>query len=354
VQDRPGPPGTAPWVVQQAVGDADRIAAVSFGVDIGGTKVLGVALDEADRVVHEARVPTPRGLPGTPGAPVSAIADAVADVVRELGRPISKGALRSGVPLGVGLPGLVERDGRLRFAPNLPAVSGADVSAAIRARVRAGRVFVGNDATLAVLAELRAGAARGVLHGFMVTLGTGIGGGIVADGRVLVGAHGFGGEVGHMVVDPTGPPCPCGQRGCWERFASGGGLGRLAREAALAGRLAQVVALAGGDPELVRGEDVTASALGGDPEALAVMDELGWWVALGLANLTAVLDPSRIVVGGGLAEAGEALMAPTRRAFARLLVGGGRRPEVEIVAASLGERAGAVGAAMLARSGGEW
>jgi glucokinase len=211
---------------------------------------------------------------------------------------------------------------------------------------------VENDANLALLAELQLGVATDGADVVMVTLGTGIGGGVALGGRILTGSFGFAAEVGHMVVDPSGPLCPCGQRGCWERFASGGGLGRLAREAALAGRLQHVVALAGGDPEAVRGEHVTTAALACDPEALAVMDELGWWVALGLANLTAVLDPARIVIGGGLAEAGAILLDPARRAFDTLVEGRGTRPEVKIVPATLGLRAGAVGAALAARAGG--
>ncbi len=150
----------------------------------------------------------------------------------------------------------------------------------------------------------------------MVTLGTGIGGGAVVGGRLMLGAHGFAGEIGHMVLDPHGPPCPCGKRGCWERFASGTGLGRLAREAAQAGRLDEVVRLAGGDPEAVRGEHVTAAALAGDPGALEVMDTFAWWLALGLANLANALDPSVIVLGGGVIAAHAAVMGPVRRAFA--------------------------------------
>jgi glucokinase len=152
------------------------------------------------------------------------------------------------------------------------------------------------------------------------------------------------------VVDPSGPACPCGQRGCWERYASGGGLGRLAREAAYAGRLTHVVALACGDPENVHGEDITKAAMAGDDGALGVLDELGWWVALGLANVVAMVDPQRVVLGGGLAEAGDLLLAPTRRAFARLVEGGSVRPPIEITGAVLGERAGAVGAALAART----
>ncbi len=149
----------------------------------------------------------------------------------------------------------------------------------------------------------------------LVTLGTGIGGGLIVGDELVRGAAGFAGEPGHMVVDPNGPPCPCGRRGCWERYASGSGLGRLGREAAEAGRAGAVVALAGGDPEAVRGEHVTAAAAGGDPEALAVMADFAWWVALGMANLVNLLDPEVVIIGGGLAEAGELLLGPTRAAF---------------------------------------
>jgi len=165
------------------------------------------------------------------------------------------------------------------------------------------------------------------------------------------GASGFAGEIGHMVVDPTGPPCPCGKRGCWERFASGSGLARLAREAAQAGRLAEVVDLAGGDPESVRGEHVTMAAKAGDAGALAVLGELGWWLALGLSNLALALDPAAMVYGGGLVETVTLVHDEVHRAFDDLLEGRVYRPEMRIVPALLGERAGAIGAALVARAG---
>ena len=141
--------------------------------------------------------------------------------------------------------------------------------------------------------------ARGVTDMVMVTLGTGIGGGVVAGGHLIRGANGFTGEIGHMVVDPDGLPCPCGRRGCWERYASGSGLARLAREAAIGKRLRRVLQLAGGDPFNVRGENVQAAAREGDAEALGVIDQFGYWVALGLNNLTNLLDPQMFVLGGG-------------------------------------------------------
>jgi glucokinase len=337
-------------------------ADVSFGIDIGGTKVLGVALGPLDAIVAEARVPTPAAPAhhdsGGAGADTGVeVAAAIADVVAQLDAAL-EGSRGDDAPgddapaVGVGAPGMVDREGRLRFAPNLPQAHGVNWRVLIGERLPGRRIVVENDANLAVLAEHRLGAARGYRHVVMVTLGTGIGGGLIVDGRVQVGGHGFAGEIGHMVVDPAGPPCPCGRRGCWERFASGGGLGLMAREAALAGRLPEVVALAGGDPEGVRGEDVTAAAVAGDPDARRVIEQVGWWVGFGLANLASVLDPECFVLGGGLVGAGDLLIDSARRAFDELVEGGATRPATAIVTAAFGERAGAVGAALAARDGG--
>jgi glucokinase len=322
-------------------------AGVTYGIDIGGTKVLGVALGTGDTVVAEARVPTPTGARQIGG---SHVADAVAEVVAELDRTLGLGPGPSApAAVGVGAPGMVDRHGRLCFAPNLPQAHGVDWTELIGARLPGRPVLIENDANFAVLAEHRLGAARPFRHVVMVTLGTGIGGGIVVDGRVEVGSAGFAGEIGHMVVDPSGPPCPCGRRGCWERYASGAGLGLLAREAALAGRLDGVVRLAGGDPEDVRGEDVSAAADAGDPAARQVIEEVGRWVGFGLANLACVLDPECFVLGGGLLRAGDLLFDAARASFGELVEGGDRRPLAAVVPAAFGERAGAVGAALAAR-----
>jgi glucokinase len=171
---------------------------------------------------------------------------------------------------------------------------------------------------------------------------------MVVEGRLVRGVNGYAGEPGHMVVDPNGPPCVCGRRGCWERFASGSGLARLAREAAAGGRLARVVALAGDDPEAVRGEHVQAAARDGDTGALAVIDAWAWWVALGLVNLTNLLDPGVILVGGGLATAADLVLEPVRHHFGGLLYAPMHRPHPHIDMTRLGERSGAIGAALLA------
>ena len=330
--------------------DGGPPSGVTYGVDIGGTKVLGVALGADAGIVAEARVPTPRGNREIVG---SHVAEAVAQVVVELDRALG-GTGAGATPVGVGAPGMVDRRGRLCFAPNLPQAHGVDWTELIGDRLPGRAVLIENDANFAVLAEHRLGAARDYANVVMVTLGTGIGGGIVVDGRVQVGSAGFAGEIGHMVVDPAGPACPCGRRGCWERFASGAGLGVFAREAALAGNLGEVVRRAGGDPESVHGEDVSAAASAGDPAARRVIELVGWWVGFGLANLACVLDPECFVLGGGVVQAGDLLVDAARATYAELVEGGDRRPAAAIVPAAFGERAGAVGAALAARQGGLW
>ncbi len=244
------------------------------------------------------------------------------------------------------MPGLVTRAGVLRAAPNLDGVADFEVGRLLSDRL--GRaVEVDNDATCATIAEWQLGAARGVDNLILVTLGTGIGGGLVANGAVQRGMNGFAGEFGHMVVDPDGPRCPCGRRGCWERYASGSGLAMLAREAATGRRLRDVVRRAGGDPQSVRGEHVQDAAREGDPEALAVIDDFGRWVALGLSNLTNAFDPEMFVLGGGLASGSDLYLEPIVRWYGELLYQPHLRPMPRVEFAHFGPFAGAVGAALL-------
>lgn len=309
---------------------------LTIGLDVGGTKVLGVAVDRAapGTVLAQHRIPTPDGGEGL----VAALGGLVEVLAGQAGAPSA---------VGVGVPGIVDRTGTLVLGPHLPNLRGQPFAAQVGERFGLPAV-VDNDANCHAVAEQRAGAARGADEALVITLGTGVGGGIITGGRLLRGAHGFAGEPGHMVVDPMGPPCPCGKRGCWERYASGTGLGRLALEAAQAGQLESVVALAGGDEQAVRGEHVTSAARHGDPGALAVVDQLAWWIGLGLANLANLLDPAVIVLGGGLVEAADVLVDPVRAHFAALVMGGPVRPATAIVPAVLGEEAGALGAAALA------
>ena len=302
------------------------------GIDVGGTKCLGVVLDDSGAVLDEIRRPTSRR--------PDELIDALVALAGELA-PFDS--------LGVGVPGLVTRGGVLRAAPHLIDVAELDVSSRLTSRLGID-VHVDNDATCATLAEWELGAAQGANDVVGVTLGTGIGGGIVADGRLLRGTNGFAGEFGHMVVDPDGLACPCGRRGCWERYASGGALGDQGREA-VAGRTGERIAhLAGGDPAAIRGEHVQQAALDGDETALGVIDGFARWVALGLVNLANLIDPARIVLGGGLAASGDLYLGPIRSWFHELLYAPELRPHPEVVFADLGEHAGAIGAALLAEA----
>ena len=305
----------------------------TVGIDVGGTKMLAVVLEDGARLVDERRVPTPDG--------AAALVDAFVAVVD---------AQRADGPVdavGIGAPGLVDREGVLHMAPNLVGVRNLAIKVLLQERLRL-PVQVDNDATCAAWAEREMGAAKGSNDVVVVTLGTGIGGGLVLDGQLYRGAHGFAGEVGHVKVAPDGIPCPCGGRGCWERYASGSALGRFGREAGEAGRAARVVELAGGDFHDVRGEHVGAAAREGDPEALELMDRFAWWVAQGLANLADVFDPNTIVVGGGMLESVDLFLGRTRQVFPELVLAGPERLPVDIVPAQLGERAGAIGAALVA------
>lgn len=307
------------------------------GIDVGGTKAQAVVLDDAGEVVASAQRPTPRGDHSLP---------ALVEVLFELAGAVAHDGMGSGDSIGVGVPGLVTRSGVLRAAPNLDGVADFAIAELLTARLGTD-VHVDNDATCATVAEWLLGAGRGSHDMVLVTLGTGIGGGIVANGALVRGRNGFAGEFGHMVVDPSGPLCPCGRRGCWERYASGSGLATLAREAATGHRLHHVVRHAGGDAQAVRGEHVQAAARDGDPEALAVVDDFARWVSIGLANLTNALDPERFVLGGGLAAAADLYLDPIQRWFEELLYQPHLRSVPSIEFAQLGPNAGAIGAALL-------
>ena len=238
---------------------------------------------------------------------------------------------------------------RVMFAPHL-AWRDEPLRDGLQARLGV-PVIVENDANAAAWAEWRFGAGRGEPRLVCVTLGTGIGGGIVIDGVVQRGRWGMAGEFGHMVVVPDGRRCECGNRGCLEQYASGNVLGREARELARAESPVTVPLMerVKGDVSALVGPLITQAARDGDAVAVELFGDVGRWLGIGLANLAAALDPGLFVIGGGVSDAGELLLAPARASFRRTLTGRGFRPEPEIVKAALGPEAGLVGAADLAR-----
>jgi glucokinase len=315
---------------------------LAIGIDIGGTKVAGGVVDAHGSVLRRDRRDTPHR-----STSPRVVEDTIVSVVDEL----LSGDFADVAAVGIGAAGFVAADrATVVFAPHL-SWRNEPLREALRSRVSV-PVFVDNDANAAVWAEHRFGAGRGESHLVMVNLGTGIGGGIVLDGRVIRGRFGIAGEFGHMQVVPDGIRCECGNRGCWEQYASGNALVREARALMSAGSpvVSDLFDRVGGRPEDLTGPLVTEAARDGDPLARELLGEIGRWLGIGMADLAAALDPGTFVIGGGVSAAAELLLDPAREAFRRQLTGRGYRPEARIVAASLGNEAGLVGAADLART----
>ena len=291
-----------------------------------------MVIDGIGTVVATDRRPTPRG------------SEHLLDTVEDLALALADRVRTGYTSAGVGLPGSITKAGVLTSSPHLPGVVNFDAAGALSERLRT-PVKVTNDASCAALAEWRLGAGRGVSDMIMITLGTGIGGGVIADGRLLLGANGYVGEFGHMMIDPNGPTCPCGQVGCWERYASGSAVALEAKRMAAEGRLSELVQQAGGIDELTS-ERIVIAATAGDQDALDVLDHFARWMAAGLANLTNAFDPARFVLGGGLSAAGPVFEPLLRKHVAAALYASNVRAQPDIRFAELGERAGAIGAAL--------
>lgn len=320
---------------------------LAVGIDIGGTKVAGGVVDAEGRILHRARRDTP-DRSKSPGI----VEDTITEVVEELlDTVVSEQAGQVGA-VGIGAAGFVAADrATVVFAPHL-SWRNEPLRDALHQRVDL-PTFVDNDANAAIWAEHRFGAARGESHVMMITLGTGIGGAILVDGEVFRGRFGIAGEFGHMQVVPSGERCECGNRGCWEQYASGNALVREARSLMLAGSpvVNDLRTRVGGDAAALTGPLITEAARDGDRTAVELLGEIGTWLGVGLANLAAAFDPGMFVIGGGVSAAGELLLGPARTAFDKQLTGRGYRPHAHIVAAGLGPDAGLIGAADLARVG---
>jgi len=312
----------------------ERGARTAIGLDIGGTKIASAVVGADGTVLGELVEATPEH-------------SGAAEVERVLLRLVER--LRAGHAgvgaIGVGAAGIVEWPaGRVRWAPN-----NAYRDWAVRERLEGETglpTVVDNDANVAALAEARLGPAprRNMV---LVTVGTGIGGGLVLDGRIYRGPTGLGAELGHMVLNPDGPRCGCGNHGCFEAYASGTALTRMGRDAAADdpdGTIARLGRAAGA----VTGHTVTAAAQQGDPTAQALFARLGRWLGVGIASLANILEVEVVVVGGGLVETGELLLGPARTAAREYAYAPQARGVVPIEAARYGADAGTVGAALLA------
>lgn len=311
---------------------------LTIGVDVGGTKVAGGVVDEHGQVLARVRRDTPSTDP-------DATERTIALVVGELLPGFDVEAI------GVGAAGFVdETRSVVVFAPNV-AWRDEPLRDAVQRRTGLPAV-VENDANAAAWAEYRFGAGAGHEHVVMVTVGTGIGGGLVLSGQLHRGRFGMGGELGHLRVVVGGRRCGCGNRGCWEQYASGGALVREARELAATSPLTaeRLLALGEGTAEGISGPAVTRAAVEGDQAGIDCFAVVGGWLGQGLADLTAALDPGCFVIGGGVSAAGELLLGPAREAYEKNVSGRGHRPTAEVRLAQLGAEAGMVGAADLART----
>jgi glucokinase len=314
-------------------------ALLTVGVDIGGTKVVAGVVTHDGQIIDQVR----RDTPDRSKSP-QVVEDTIVDAVLDLAERHEIHAV------GIGAAGFIDAHrATVLFSPHL-SWRNEPLRDAISSRLRL-PVVVENDANAAVWAEWRFGAGRGETHLVCVNLGTGIGGALIVNGALQRGRFGMAGEFGHMQVVPDGRRCECGNRGCWEQYASGNVLVREARELAIARSPVAhgILERAGGDAAAITGPLVTAAAQDGDPAARELFEEIGRWLGVGIANLAAAIDPGTFVIGGGLSEAGDLLIEPAREAFARQLTGRRFRPEAAIVPAELGNSAGMIGAADLAR-----
>jgi len=311
---------------------------LTIGVDIGGTKIAAGVVDEEGSILETVKVPTP----STPEGVVDAIVEAV--------RQVSTGHQIEAV--GIGAAGYVDdKRATVLFAPN---INWRHEALKDKVEQRVGLpVVVENDANAAAWGEYRFGAGQGHSDVICITLGTGLGGGIIIGNKLRRGRFGVAAEFGHIRVVPDGLLCGCGSQGCWEQYASGRALVRYARQRAHATpENAQVLlGLGDGTPEGIEGRHVSAAARQGDKVAIDSFRELARWAGAGLADLASLFDPSAFIVGGGVSDEGELVLDPIRTSFRRWLIGGEWRPHAQVLAAQLGGKAGLVGAADLARQG---
>lgn len=307
----------------------------TVGMDVGGTSIRAGVVGSGGEVLERRRVPTPRT--------VEELNAAITGEVRRFAERYPVGGV------GLAVAGFVSEDRRLvRFAPHL-AWRRAAVAEELAERIGL-PVVLEHDANAAAVAEHRHGEMAGAEAGVLVAVGTGIGGALVTGGRVYRGAHGVAPELGHLRLVPDGRPCPCGKRGCWERYCSGTALVTTALE--LAGQERDPVEwaarAAGADPDSLTGQQVALAAESGDPVALRALADLAKWLGDGLALVADVYDPDVVVLAGGVAGSAHLFLDGARQRYASALTGAGHRPLADVRVARFGDEAAIVGSAALA------
>ncbi|MDP1809734.1 MAG: ROK family protein [Actinomycetota bacterium] len=304
----------------------------AIAVDIGGTKISWALITDDYAILTRRQVMTPATTSDIFTALEVIITEALASYDDILGA-------------GIGVAGMVDNAaGKIVAAPNL-ALAGEPLKQHLESKFKLA-FNVDNDANCAVLGELLSGAGRGYRNFIGLTVGTGLGGGIVIDGRLYRGAKGAAAEFGHMVIDPNGPVCGCGHRGCLETKASGTAIERLAKETVVAKTKSALSRSVGGDPEIITGPMVAKAARAGDTEAVTIMTEVGRWLGLGIGNFINILDPEVVVVGGGVASSLDLVMDPIIESARRIVIDP-RSRDIPIVISQLENSAGLLGAAGL-------
>lgn len=307
----------------------------AVGVDVGGTRIAVGLVERKGRIVKDAKRLTPKTGP-------FAVVDTIIDLVKE----VSAGVQSSEVAgIGIGLPAQIDFTRQsIEFCTNLP-IAGVDVRSLVMSRIRQ-EVTLDNDGNLAAFGEACFGAAKGVRDFLMITVGTGVGGGIFIGGEPFRGSRGLGAELGHTVIELNGPPCPCGGHGHLETYLGRPAIAAKGREAAAQFKGREIVAAAGGDADKVTAESVLLAAKAGDPVAREILLGCGEILGRGLVGFVNIFNPRLIVVGGGVAEPADFMVARAAEVMQAEALAG--RRDVEVVQAVLGNDAGILGAAALA------
>jgi len=314
-----------------------------IGVDVGGTNVRMGIVSPDGKVLEKIQYPID----------VSKKASALMEELLANLKDLTEKGLKESkqlIGIGIGIAGAIDmKSGIVKESPNIKDLKDFELKEFLEGKIPH-PIIIENDANAFTLGEGWAGAAKGCRHYCGITLGTGVGGGIVVEGKILHGAEGMGGEVGHMVIDPEGPLCGCGGRGCLEVYASGTGITRMALEAIETGEGCGILKWVGGDLQSVTSEKVFEAAHSGDLGAQRVFHEMGRYLGLGLINLIHLFNPEKIVIGGKVSQAWEYFIGSVMETIQERAMEGPRR-RVQIVKAECGDEAGILGAAYAAFKG---